>query len=225
MATFNAPALFTVVDRTIYESQINQNFAKIQTALNSLQNIIPSVTGAGLQPSNLNWVERAILPDGVLGTEGFTPVFSSGTDGDETLQITHPGEASTSAAIMQSVFHRSTTVKTVDLTALTSAANETIEVAIGVKSAGAPVLEILVSENNTDYDADLILYTFDLTVTGGSFWRATNLRRVADILMDRESWNKLWTHGAAINFNITGSLGWTSVCFLAASSHPTTVKS
>lgn len=208
MPTFTAPALHTTIDRAIYESQLNSNFSKINTAFISLQNIIPTIAGAGLQPSNLLWVERAILPDGVLGTDGFTPVFTMSTDGDTlSLDVTHPGEAATSAAIMQSVYHRATTVKTVDLTSLTTTSDETIEISIGLLSAGAPSLEIVVGENVTDFDSDLILYTFDLTVSGGTFWQATNLRRVADVLMDRESWTKIWDGGETINFQNPGSLG------------------
>jgi hypothetical protein len=204
MPTFNSPALHTTVSRTLYESQINENFQKIQSALDALQNIIPSVSGAGLQPSNLLWVDKSIAPDGVLGTQAFTPSFDDNTDGVTSVTITHPDQAESTATV-QSVFHRMTSEASFSLTGFIPAADGSMTIAIGLKSLGAPAVEVVVEELITDATYDLLVWTFDLIKISNTLY-ATNLRRQADVLMNRESWLKQWTLGSVININVEGQL-------------------
>lgn len=194
---FKAPALYTTISRTEYETQLNSNFAKIQQALTAIQNEFAAITGVNVGSSGATLAYTGILtkPDAVIGINAFVPVFSMDTDGNWTVQITRTTADGTQNAIISSLLHTMGTSDqpTFDVTAQAPVGEqEEHRMIIGLKSDGAPAMHVVVdySPDSTDEaDEDLV----DLVVWQFMYKRTTDgdiiydLERVAPVYMDGQT--------------------------------------
>lgn len=202
---FTAPVLWTEIDPTTYQAQLDLNFQKIQAALYNIQNELSTidVISGGLSPSNLSWIERAVRYEGVIGSQSFMLSFDSD---EENVTISHPGQDSLSSAIVNGLFHYTSTERTIPLTPLAAAGDGTYQIILGIKTLGAPAMEIVVDEDHSDAEQDLTIWSFDYERSGSSY-TVSNLRREAEIIIDRESFTKAFRREQHIALFVAGALG------------------
>lgn len=206
--SFQAPSLTTTIGRTTYESEINSNFEAIQTAFNSLQNELASGGGGGGSSGNLQFSDLALGESGVLGVEGWLLSFSTDTDGDPSITVSHSATRDGySYCVISGLLHRSNVSITQDLSDLVPSADGTYRIVVGVNSIGVPSIEYVVehAEDESDQSSDLALWSFDL-IKAGSTWSWANLRREARLLMDQSAWTALWTRPDTIVLNYSGPI-------------------
>jgi len=200
MGSYNAPTLVTSIDTDNYRSELNSNFTSIQAALISIENAIPSFGGRSTA-GNLSVVDYLVIPDGVIGTDSFIVEFS--TDEDE-VSIRHDAPNGISACVIGDRYHESNVAWSKALSDVVSG-DGTYRLALGAQSFGSPTIELLLEEELTDLTQELTFWTFDVTIATGVY-SVTNLRRKATVLIDRQSFDQVFTFQHALTFCHTGAL-------------------
>jgi len=201
MSSYTAPTLTTTIDSELYQTQIDQNFTAIQTALVDIQNELPQNSGASA--SNYSWIERAIRGNGIGGVESFVPIFD--TDFENVTFSAASAQDSMSWAVISQNFHYTTSSPAVSLTPFASAGDGSYPLRAGLKSLGPPSLEVSVEADETDTLLDLEVWNFTLH-RSGSTYTVTDLRLVADVIMDRDSWLKAFRRTEAMPIQRVGAL-------------------
>ncbi len=202
--SFKAPSLVTVVSSVNYQAQIDSNFSAIDLALIQIQNSLDVAKPTAGAVSKLSWIDHSVDPDGVFGVDSFELVFSSDED---FLTVQHPSNGS--GAIVDRVLFSTTAAFTRDLSTVVSS-DGTFRIAVGIQTVGAPGLNIIVTESagdtgDADANIDLLLYDFDLTKASDVF-TVTNIRRRADILMNRDAFVKAIGQEIPLSLHIPGAL-------------------
>jgi len=202
MPNFTAPDLVTDLSITQYRSQLNENFRLIEAALVQIQNAIPSISGASVGQSNLTWIERALLPEGMIGVDSFFPSFSTDQD---TLIVEHRQDGGYSSCVIGGLYHQTQEIFERAFGDII-VSDGTWPVVLAVKSNGYPSLEMQVVVEDTDNDYDLPLYRMDVT-RAGSVWAVRNLRRVADLILDQGLGTRVLDADVPLAFGFKGQLG------------------
>jgi len=180
MAT--APTLTTQIDPEGYQTEIDANFSAIQTSLIQICNELPSTTQVAAA-SNFSWIERALRSEGIGGAQSFTVTLDTDS---AIMTVSHPGQNSLSWAIISSRYHYTTTEYSKTLSEIATV-DGTYNCIVGLKSYGAPVLGVVISEDITDADYDLCIYTFTLHRSGTTYV-VDNFRLATTLLMDGYTW-------------------------------------
>ena len=202
--SFVAPSLVTVIDPVNYQAQLDSNFNSIDLALVQIQNNLDVAKPSAGGVSKITWIDHVLNPDGVFGVDSFEMVFSSD---DDTVTIQHPDEGS--GLIFDRVFFRTTTAFSKDLSTVVTS-DGTFRVALGVKTVGAPNMEIIVAQSagdtgDADSLIDLLLYDFDVT-KASDVYTVTNIRRRAAILMNRDAFVKAIGQEIPLTLHVPGAL-------------------
>jgi hypothetical protein len=181
-------------------AQINGNFTLIQTALNTLQNLIPRVQVQRLG-GNIAWIDKQLRPDGVVGHQSFTPSF--GTDWD-SFAVFHNTPNGYSTVIIDEAIHETDVAFSQSFSSLITL-DGTYEVVFGVRSRGTPICEMLLELEYTDKSQTLTIWTMDVTKSG-AVWTVSNLRREAPVHMNRDSWEKTIDQQVPLTYQYEGTL-------------------
>ena len=202
--SFEAPTLVVVIDPVNYQTQLDNNFTAIDLALIQIQNELNVAKPSAGGVSKISWLDHTLNPDGVFGVDSFEMVFSSD---DDFLTIQHPVNGS--GAIVDSVLFNVTAAFTSDLSTVVTS-DGTFRVAVGLQVSGAPNASIIVSQSDgdtgdADANIDLVLYDFDVTKASDVF-TVTNIRRRADILMNRDAFVKAIGQEIPLSLHIPGAL-------------------
>lgn len=184
----NAPTLVTSISTNGYRTEIDFNFVALQDFCSQVES---ELTNNPTQSSmhNLMWLDAALRPTGVVGTDSFTLAVSNA---DQLLTITHP--ANGSMCVIDSRMHTTSTTTTHDLSVL-APTEAAFRIAVGVHSNGAPLMSMVVVHSDdaaADLVAgiDLLLYTFTLTRTGNAY-NVSSVQREAVCLLSRYSFDAL----------------------------------
>jgi hypothetical protein len=194
---FKAPDLNEDVS-TIAE--INANMTLIEDAFNVIQNLLPfaSAQRAG---QNLGLVDRLLRPDGVIGHQSFDASF--GTDFD-TFEIFHGAPEGTSACVIDNAFHETSQAFRGRFSDIISS-NGDYEVVFGVQTRGSPVVEMHLELQSTDKSQTLTIWEMDVNRNSNLF-TVTNLRRVAPVHVNRDSWGRVLDFEHTLTYNFEGQL-------------------
>lgn len=208
---FSAPALFTTISPTLYESQLNSNATKIQSALNEIQTELAALTGVGLTgaQNNLVWVDEALgIPRGtnagVIGKRSFFPTFTETTDG-WILTITHP--RGKSQAILGGLLHRHEAALSYNVSLL-AGVEESQRFVFGVTTAGVPALTPVLEQSSGETDDTSAMNIWEFTflrTTDGE--KIVDLQRACPLLVDRELLTELADETEALQISIAGTVG------------------
>ena len=194
--TFTSPNLTTSISANSYQVEIDNNFALIQSSLDSLQSLLTSGTlGASSALKtvvNMSHLSKLGEGSGVVGEDSFVLSFTGNVlpqdpADQHTLKITHPSTAETSNAVFTEAvlggedgvgdaprWYVSDTAYSLDLRSLVNADGEYTMVC-GLVSVGSPHLSYKVAigtklpnedTNFKDAGFDLPLYQFKFTITG-----------------------------------------------------------
>jgi hypothetical protein len=199
MPNFTAPTLIADVQTA---GEIRQDLNAIQTALIQIQNALPSVSGASVGQSNLTWVERALVPDGMIGVDSFFPSFSTDMD---SLVVEHRQEGDFSSCVISGLYHQTQETFEKAFSDIITG-DGTFPVVFAAKSMGYPSLAMKVLVEDTDNDYDLLLYRMDVT-RSGSTWLVQNLRREATVLLDRGAFAATFDADFPLAFGLQGAIG------------------
>ena len=201
---FTAPTLVTSISTQTFRTQINSNFNLIQNALQQIQTELTAGSGTR-SVSNISWIERQLKPDGVIGHQSFVPDFDVGSG---VFEITHETPSGKSIAILNGATHETNATFSKLMTDIVTS-NGTFEVAFGIITRGAPVCEQFLELESTDKAQELTIWTMDVTRSGATVTLA-NLRRVAPVHMNRDSWGKVLDFEHAITWRRNGLLPLTA---------------
>ena len=206
---FSAPNLNT---SPTTKAELASNWAKSQTAFNSLQNLIPTVS-VQRHGGNLQIADGLVEGDGVIGTDSFVPHF--GTDND--FSVTHETPAGKSQCVFQKRLHETNTAFTAQLTDLI-ALNGDYVVNFGIKTLGGPNMSMHLEVEDTDQEQDLTIWQFDVN-KNGLLYTVTGLRRQAVVLANRDTVTKAfeaehpltWQWDGALPIGGGGAIGDTGI--------------
>lgn len=207
--TYQAPDLTTEITRggASYLTELDGNFDAIQTALQQIQNeLAVAQPGGDNSASNIGWLQNALEPDGIVGTDSFEVSFSSDED---TITISHPESTGESMCVMGRFLFRYSDSFSQDLSTVVTT-DGTFRVAIGARKLGAPRMELAVVQSDGDTgdveaDLDLVFYDLDVTLSSGVY-TVSNLRLRATVLLSRESFANVHDRVEALNWEYAGSL-------------------
>lgn len=198
---FKAPTLITSISAATFRTQINSNFSLVQSALQKIQTELTAGSGVRNLASNLDWVNKQLLPDGVIGHQAFVPRFDTDSN---TFEIDHNTPSGSSSLIISSVLHETNSVFSKTLSDVVTS-NGTFEVAFGCVTRGAPVAEQLLELESTDKVQTLTIWTMDIT-RNGSLFTIANLRRACPVHVNADSWQKVLDFEHAITWQRPGLL-------------------
>lgn len=167
--SFRAPALYETIDRVDYKEQIDTNFRKIAESFRKVSNEFAAQqggAGAGVA-SNLAWVDQQLKPDGPVGVDSWVPSFEKDTDGNFTISISHDTPSGYSYAIIQGILHYTNAAASLSVQAPNpDIASGAYRYVIGLKTLGAPAVELLCEQADGDTDgpgtSDLEIWEFYL---------------------------------------------------------------
>lgn len=203
---FTAPTLFAPITPSDYVTEVNANFTNIQSAFNSIESELLSLSGGGISGgTNFGWLESMTKPDGVIGSESYVPRFS--TD-HQALYFDVPTKGFNDAVVLGS--RRSdSSAWTINLTDRVAGLGDgTFRIAVQLKAQSAGVSSVVVEQADgaTDETADLTLYDFDYVVSGGgTSYQVTNLRRVTHILASATLIDDLVDELVPLTFTVGGN--------------------
>lgn len=204
MSDFTPPTLVTNLSTTAYRTQLNSNFATIEQAFRDVSNTLPKTT---LTPNtNVSWVDRATRPSGIIGKNAFYPIL--GTD-HSRFAVAHNGPDSVSACVIGNNYHSTdrSFSKTFEEIGITGSGDYVVN--FGVRSVGAPLLEMLLEENETDQLQTLTIWRMNVNRNLGVF-TVTNLRLMCDLLMDQETFVATYHRDMPLSCSHEGVLPTTS---------------
>ncbi len=207
----NSPTIYTEIDATNYEYEINANFRWIQRFMIDAENEINALVGAVPASTGTNLVAIDVLigDDGMLGTDSWQISWDDATD-DFSVIVSHPTTNNGySYAVISGRIHRSNTQSTTGLEAIVPAGAGNYRITVGLQSTGFPECTVVVdhAEDATDESGDLTLWSFTAQRTAGGAIEVANLRREASVVAARSSWDDIWDREVTINFGVEGTLG------------------
>lgn len=196
---FKAPTLEKDFTGTGVVTKLKGNFDAVERALIQIENTLPTIgTTSG---TNLMWVEQAVRSHGIIGHLSFIPSFNAEQD---FLTVEHGLPDGFSACVMGNKYHQTQEEFSQDLKDVVTA-DGSYRVALGVRSRGAPAMDMIVELYDTNSVSDLHLYTFDVTRVGNDL-HVENLRLVAPIILDRDAFRKVHDFDHALTMAYKGAL-------------------
>ena len=193
---FTAPNIST---NTSTLTSINGNFNLINNAFKNIQNILPGIT-TQIYGSNLTLVDYATMDDGIIGTDSFIPSFNS----DDELVITHGTSYGKSACVIQNRWHDTNSVWSKALNDVV-VDDGTFTVNFGVRSRGAPAIEMLLEIAGTDNEQELTIYSFTVYRNSGSY-TVSNLRLECPVIISKDSFAKAFQPDIPLTYTYQGVL-------------------
>lgn len=216
---FTAPAITTTITATGYVGEVNTNFDHINTALISIQNELPAVSGLSHNARNMALVDPAnIVPSGLIGPHSFLPVLNSL---HSVLTISHPVSgtaldpvATESRVSIAALYHSSSVTPSgspFDLTTISGATSgQTKRMIVAVRSRGAPECEVTVLQSDDAaqdaamYAEYLVLYSFNFTNTAGVY-SVKDMVRECRVIVDNLGYQEVVDKQDLLTMNIANA--------------------
>lgn len=201
-----SPTLTQTITTDDYRSEIDANFAALQSFCDDVATALSADSREALSPYNLYFLDGAMRPDGIMGADSFAPSFD--TD-ERILTLSHPTDVG-SLCMIEDRIHRYSEAYTKDLADVLDDDNTWHRVAIGVKSEGAPSCSIVVVQSSgatddEDADIDLLLWTFQ-GKRNGSAYDVKEVRLEATPLLSRDAFRDLFLFEHAVVLREAGAL-------------------